>query len=85
MDKFSWRDLGVSLVNNTQHRMSLPDRGCLQAWSLLELVAFYGWDGKQKLLGGLGRLPLPPQPALTLGTLPPSAMLRSLLCSRGSI
>ena len=23
VDWFSWRDLGVSLVNNTQHRMSL--------------------------------------------------------------
>lgn len=74
-------DLGVSLVRNTQHRMSLPEGGCLQAPSILELVAFQGWDGKQKRSGALGRHPLPRQPALTLGTV----MLGSLLCSRASI
>lgn len=40
MDWFSWRDLGVSLVSDTQHQMSLPDRGCLQAQSVFELVVF---------------------------------------------
>lgn len=39
--------------------MSLPDRGCLQGWSISELVAFHIRDGEQKLLDALGRHPLP--------------------------
>lgn len=83
LTSFPGETLGVSLVSNTQHRMSLPDRGGLQGQSALEPVAFYVRDSEQKLLDVLGRHPLPSAaPALALGTSHPTAMLRSLLCSR---
>lgn len=49
----------LSLLGDAQHQMSLLDSGGLQGPSALEPVAFYGEDGEQKLLGVLGRLPLP--------------------------
>lgn len=38
--------------------MSLPDGGCLQGWSVLELAAFYVRDGEKKLLDAFGGHPL---------------------------
>lgn len=46
------------MVNNTQHRMSLLDRGGLQDQSALEPVASQVWAGEQKLRDVLGRHPL---------------------------
>lgn len=47
------------MVSNTQHRMSLLDRGGLQGQLTLDPVALHVWDGAQKRLDVLDRYPLP--------------------------
>lgn len=61
---FSWRDLGVSLVNSTQHRMSLLDRGGLRDQSALGPAASQVRDGEQELRDVLGSHPLTSSPQL---------------------
>lgn len=63
--------------------MSLLDRGGLQDQSALEPVASqYGLVSRNCAMSLAGILSHQQPPALTLGTSHPTALLRSLLCSR---